>query len=252
MPQPLSRVTPNPGQIRWSADVISDKPQIAIIVAEIIALSSTIDHHMSLLLSRILKTRTGPVIAVMARLQTQGLQRVALDAAAQSSLSADDYRIFKSAFGAVETAQTGRHKVAHWIWGSASNIPGAVLMVDPTEFNSVAASAEAEFWGWQDAQENQKQIYASKIYVFNEDAFARFKRDLIEAEEIMRALGHFLNPSEPLSASIKNPGIVALLSRLSPQTREGSLQKLSSLRLFREALGRMDAVAKNTPRFPSE
>ena len=130
MPQPLNRVIPN-GEFRPNESVLNDNPELAKLVASIFALWASIEHSLSLLLVSVLGADAEPAIAMFATLTAQHLQMGALEAAAKAALSPNDFEVFCAAISMIESVQTPRNHLAHWIWGTCEQLPDALLLAEP-------------------------------------------------------------------------------------------------------------------------
>lgn len=239
MPQPLSRVKPDIRTVTWSARVFSAMPKFAVSIATAIAISANIDHELGLLLSRVLKTDSNPALAIFSKLQTMQLQKVAIEAAASATLDAQDFRVFKAALLATETAQIARNKLAHWLWGYSEDLDDAILLIDPDYFSQRAMSVDNWRRGYHDDIASLS-FNLERIFVYKESDFEQIIRDLAEADRILKFLAIYIEPSFDDNSNVQsNPDSL-------PLTRAESLRQLSNQRLFREALDRFDAKAKNT------
>ena len=126
MPQPLSRIASG-ANISLNQHTLKDKPEMAILVTEIFANWAQIEHGLSLLLVRVLGAVEGPAIAMYSVLTAQHLQNKALEAAAKSALQPEHYQVFLAVISAIESAQSARNRLAHWMWGSCKERPDLLI-----------------------------------------------------------------------------------------------------------------------------
>lgn len=95
MPQPINRIVRDP-HVVLNTNVLSNKPDFAIIVCEIFATWASIERDLSSLMVRLLGAKAAPAHAIFAILQTQSLQSKAFEAAAQSSLDESTFEAFSA------------------------------------------------------------------------------------------------------------------------------------------------------------
>src|SRR4051812_31129463 len=120
MPQPINRIVPN-AHVILRTTVLNDKPDFAILVAQIFATWARIEQQLSFLLVRVLGAQAAPAIAMYSTLTAQHLQLGALDAAAKAGLQEGDYQVFKAAVLVADMAQTPRNHLAHWTWAECKD-----------------------------------------------------------------------------------------------------------------------------------
>jgi hypothetical protein len=135
MPQPLSRIVSD-AKISLRVDALADKPDMAILVTEIFAVWAYIEYQLSLLLVQILGATETPALAMHSVLTSQQLQAKALEAAAKAALSAHDYQIFSAVTSVVESVQTPRNHLAHWVWGRCEQRPDLLVLIDPKMYKA--------------------------------------------------------------------------------------------------------------------
>lgn len=248
MPQPLSQVRSNVKSITWSPEALNDKPELALIITSIIAMSSNVDHELGMVLGI-------AALAIYGKLESQTLQRAALSAAAQAALSNEDYMIFQAVISTAESAQAERHRLAHWIWGICEDLPDALLLMDPKYWKEKRSKMEAMHRNSKHIplaidEATSQDIYIidqSKVFVYRIGDLQRAKRDLVEVANILFFYHLYLSP--PITADEAR-------QRAYPHdgigTSVGALRELSKIRLYREALDRLKGKAeRNTPQVPS-
>jgi Helix-turn-helix len=74
MPQPIDRIVPDP-HVYLKTDILQDKPEFAILVAEIFSVWARIEQELSLLLIRVLGANAAPVDANVDRSYVGRLER---------------------------------------------------------------------------------------------------------------------------------------------------------------------------------
>jgi len=266
MPQPLSRVCPDPGEITLSGDTLKSLPEMAIIVTQLFGRWARIDHELGLLLVRMLNARDTPALAMYSALSSPSARNDALVAAAKAVLSAADYNVFAAVHSAAKTVEKTRNKLAHWIWGTCEALPGALLLAEP------AGLVEMEKFHLQ-VYDNPLRFFASmnneewlrkggfdpdRIYVHR---LPDLERDLADMHEVGTILFWYKQYLRPIfsAESIKASTEADLAAGQEPHehtsgTSDEALRQLSSLRLFREALARIESRSgqNSSPQSPSE
>ncbi len=250
MPQPFSRIVPD-AHIALSPSALSDKPDMAILVTEIFAISAHIEHELNLLLVRILGAVEGPAIAIFSILTAQHLQIKALDAAAKAALVIEDYEVFLAILSAVESAQSPRNQLAHWIWATCKQRPDLLALADPKMIRDRDLRVQKYFQSGrqQTAADWQKiwdlyQFDPSNVLAFSKTDLERAKTDLSDMKDALFEFELYLHPEMPLASP--------LLKGISrDELRVAILNRLNDKRLFREALVRIRADQQNShPKTP--
>ncbi|MGE5259720.1 MAG: hypothetical protein ACM3MH_02450 [Actinomycetota bacterium] len=249
MPQPLSKF-PKVHSIGFDTNALANKPDMAVLVANIFAASAQIDHELSLILVRLLGADETPALAMFGILESQSLQRKALIAAAQAHFEDEpaEFETFSAIISAVECAQADRHRIAHGVWAKSDQLPDALLVADTKVLKeSTIALSQLKTARGPKAEEAVKKFASlfQGVYVYKKADLERVRRDLAEAEGIMSQYQIYLEPmfTEEHAAKFAIP----------VGTRAQALQKLSTSRLFRQALIRVrDKAAKNKPQSQCE
>jgi hypothetical protein len=248
MPQPLSRVRPN-ASIRLAPDSLDGKPELATLIAYIFAQWATIEAEVGMLLVRILGATAEPARAMYSVLTSQALQMLALNAAAKSALSTEQFEVFEAVLSVLETVQKPRNKLAHWIYGQCTDLPNAMLLADPQslkEMHTARALIPALLASGKLKRGQSDKAFGvdrKSVFVYRKSDLERIKRDLTDASAMLVHFRYYLNPIFTTEAEIAKAGD-------GPGTVSGSLRQLSTLRLFREALDRLRADQKNIPPSP--
>jgi hypothetical protein len=223
---------------------------LAVIVANILARWSTIEHHVSLLLLHVLGAEAKPALAMFSVLTTDRLQTSALMAAAKAKLTEDEFAVFKAALGALDCIKNDRHRLAHWLWGTCPELPDHLLLVNPEHLRQRDIRRE-EFKATVTNHlllepDRMKEFYGydlSEIQAYSKEDLERVKRDFSECTGMMVMLQVYLKPylqdDDPIAG------------RIPMGTRAEALDALLRQRLFRESLDRAKAT-KNTPGAISE
>lgn len=148
MPQPLSRVKPD-AHVFLSAKLVCETyPDLAAKVAHCIALSALIENLLAGMLASMLGAHGKPVAAMLNSLQSLGVKRGAIKAAAEVVLTdQDDLDLFTAVVDECDAACKHRHRFAHWAWATTKTYHGerelkALLFIDPKALLAQEADAK--------------------------------------------------------------------------------------------------------------
>lgn len=252
MPQPFNRIVPNP-TVRLHRDALADKPEMAALVTEIFAIWSSIEADLSTLLAKILGTSESPAFAIYSVLTAQHLQSKALEAAARAALAPDQYDVFLAAMTVVQSAQSPRNRLAHWLWGTCAERPDLLALADPKMIRSRILRINdhvGRYVDQKDFLESLKEGIDDGSFAFDTSAIVgvskgdleRSRDDLLEAEHMLLQFQFYLHPQlvhALLKRRIENASV--------ERTRATILDLLNDGRLFREALARIRADRQSTP-----
>lgn len=252
MPQPINKIIPE-SETYITRGALDEMPEMARLVCRIFATWATIEQQLNFLFYLVLGTDSAPAIAIYAELRTQALQNVALEASAKAALTAEDFEIFKAAISVANSVQTPRNHLAHWTWGKCRERPDLLVLFDPQMLKNRDFTVQHNLHTAPDL--NKIDLLAhTKLYYFDDAAslaytqadLKRALRDLEQAQEILTNLRHYLRPR-----SLELLGLVAPdMAVPSEEIRPSLLAKLNDQRLFREALARIRASQKSTPKPP--
>jgi hypothetical protein len=138
MPQPLRRVKKVSG-ITWGA-VLPARPQLASLILDCITIWSQTEIRLGTLLAVILRAEHGfAAVQMYLRLTSADARRSVLDAAAKSMLSNDDYNLFSLTMKALKPVRDRRNDFAHGLWGTAAELPDALLWVASDDYLAYGA-----------------------------------------------------------------------------------------------------------------
>jgi hypothetical protein len=238
MPQPLTRIVPR-AEVLFNPNVLADKPDMAALVCNIFAIWAKIEFELSLLMVRVLGADAAPALAMYAKLNTQNLQMVALEAAAKAALSADEFEVFEAMVSITDSVQTPRNHLAHWIWGGCKERPDLLVLADPRILKEREARLASHFQArdasklsWNDfalvAQFDQGSVLA-----YSKADLERAAHDLNETDDALLVFEMFLHPD------LKQNPLKVMVTHSPEEIRAEALRKLNEKRLFREALLRL-------------
>jgi hypothetical protein len=129
-PQRLSKVKPNAG-LALGPGTFSMRPQLAALVAAVIAFSAEIELQRGRLLAALLGSPNHETALAMYLSLTSGAaRRSALRAAAQTALTGVDLHLFEEITKASRATQKERNDFAHGLWGYSDDLPDSLLLVD--------------------------------------------------------------------------------------------------------------------------
>lgn len=199
MPQLFSRIAPNSG---FSIGNVGDyplrrHPELALLVAEVIASWSNVDGFMRQLFIELMGGPADTAATVFVALEIQSAKMAAINAVADLKLSDPHKKLLRAILSLIKTNQKSRDKIAHWTWGDSPDIPDALLLSNPKDSSSLAP------------------VSPDKILVYKERDF----RDIIAQNERLAGFGRrfqlVISPSGP-------PGRDQLFDRLcsEPEIRD--------------------------------
>jgi hypothetical protein len=106
-------------------------------------------------------------------------RRSVLDTAAKQSLSDDDYALFSLTMKALKPARDRRNDFAHGIWGTADELPDALLWIsadDHIKYRSYVRGG-IPTKTYLEAKEEMFQT----MFVYTKDDFEREQKEAVEA-----------------------------------------------------------------------
>jgi hypothetical protein len=127
--QPLLYVKPN-ANIRFPANALSERPDLAPLIGECIALWSRVEAQMAILLGAIMKAETGVASAVFLSIRNSRAQRDALTEAAQVALTGRELEMFSAIALVYQSLDGQRADLAHGIFAVSQELPDALLWID--------------------------------------------------------------------------------------------------------------------------
>jgi hypothetical protein len=126
MPQPLSKVRTSKFS-RWGTIVMRSRPQLALLVVEIVAAWAETEAQLVQLLSTLLKSEKAVGMSMYLNVSGAEARRAMLDGAAEKSLSAEDHALYSKTMKAIRPVRNRRNEFAHGIWGNCDELPEALL-----------------------------------------------------------------------------------------------------------------------------
>jgi hypothetical protein len=177
----------------------------------------------------------------------------ALTAAANVELAAypEKHRVFRAVLKAADIAQEDRHKIAHWVWAACPDLPDALLLADPefvraqniaqARVTEVANKSLAKILMGDDLDlpaelQGVWDINKHEVWVYAIEDLQKSLMTLHEAASVLFYFRFYMQPLRVNQLGGAPPDIEEL------GTSDGALHRLSSLRLFQEALARVDSL----------
>lgn len=131
----LEDVDPNMGfGVDANGMSLGGKPELAVLVARVIAAWATVESYVSLCSNALLAGQSNVAAAVYAVLSENALQYAALYAAADAALSPADAKLFRSALKKVRALGQGRHRLAHGVFAHSEALPGDLIIFEQRDF----------------------------------------------------------------------------------------------------------------------
>lgn len=131
MPQPLSRVSPNP-DIRIGRNAFKQAPEAAERIMDVFSAWSLIDSRITLIIAQMLKTDYAAAAAMYNALTNGTARRAALDAVAAQTLAGPSFCLLQAVLKVTKRSRDVRSDFAHHIWGYDKTLPGAILLIPPS------------------------------------------------------------------------------------------------------------------------
>lgn len=139
MVQPLSRVSPSAKFSLGRVATISNRPDLALKVMEVISIWSSVDSEILSLATELLKADYVAVASMLNAIVSAEARAAAIANAAQAVMSDEDFAMFLKIRDTTKASRKKRNEFAHHIWISSDDLPDALLLVDPKNIASVNA-----------------------------------------------------------------------------------------------------------------
>lgn len=129
--QPLNRHRPDASVTLMQNDTMQSRPEIAVLIAECIAVWAEVEFNLGHTLALILGADWQTGLAMYFALTGSASQRAALDAAATVKMTPAEKEVFDAVMIVVTKAGRQRNRLVHWCWGTSPQLPADLLLVDP-------------------------------------------------------------------------------------------------------------------------
>jgi hypothetical protein len=178
--QPLSRVVPESKMVGldiWPRDAMVQRPKVAVLVAEAIAEWAQVECSVGVILAVILETEAQTALAMFSALTSSNNQMTIVEAAAKAKLTKADSDLLSALLKIARRAAKERHKLAHWCWALAYELPEALLLIDPDYLGTLIANMN----GYHDAL---APVDRTRIFVLKETDAKRIVEKISESKEL--------------------------------------------------------------------
>jgi hypothetical protein len=229
-PQPLSKAQPDADVFLTAKHISTTRPELATKVAHAIALSSLIENLFAAMLTTMLGAQARPAAAMLRSLQSLGLKRAAIKAAAEEVLTDhDELDLFTAVVDECDSASKHRNRFVHWAWATASvgNVDlDALVFIDPKALLAHEANARGHMYPNDGRGLYGDEIDRSGVLVYRARDLDEAVAELERAHDYLSALRMLVIPS-PKAKSVFAQSHQRLLNA-PPIARR--LEKLRSLR----------------------
>lgn len=128
MPNPLSKVNPTAKHWNFGPKAVQDEPDLAKWITNIIVTWPHLEEKLGWSLAALLRTEAHIGVAIYSSLTSTAAQREILEHAAEVALASDeDLPLFLAMLDALKSVIKQRNPLAHDMWGSSTDVPGALL-----------------------------------------------------------------------------------------------------------------------------
>lgn len=133
MPQPLSSFPSIRQQynIRWGYETLTERTELAQLVAQVIAVGAQIEYAQDRAVSTIVGHDNDLAFAMFASLKSPTVRKSTMSELAEDRLSGAIRTTFNVAISAYDTVSGHRNDFAHHIWGICDQLPDALLLSHP-------------------------------------------------------------------------------------------------------------------------
>ena len=202
--QPLNYVRRN-AKFRVPANALGERPELAALIAECIAVWSQAEAQLAILLSAIMKAETGITAAVFLSIRNSRAQREALAAAAQIGLKDRELEMFSAIALLYQSLDSQRTDLAHGLFAISEDLPDALLWIDAKHFTNHHVESRSDVASnsllgqlAKDAKSEEK--LRSKFFVYRKEDFISLRDEIKDFWGAVFRLGMFLRmPTNPLA-----------------------------------------------------
>ena len=106
-------------------------PEVSALAARCIALGAQIESLYGAILITMLGANAKPAAAMYRSLQSLNAQSTVVQAAAEAVLENDELDLLAAISSLTNRSMVHRHRLAHWVWGSSSGYPDAIVLINP-------------------------------------------------------------------------------------------------------------------------
>ncbi|TIW28763.1 MAG: hypothetical protein E5V63_03890 [Mesorhizobium sp.] len=131
MTELLSAVSPK-ANYRVGVTALKERPKLAAMIAEVIALGSSIDHQWTMIMSSLSNADPQAIMAMHSTVSNSTVQRQMLLAVAAIKMKPELLNLFKAIDTVLTPCRRLRNEFAHHLWGDSEELQDALLLIDPT------------------------------------------------------------------------------------------------------------------------
>jgi hypothetical protein len=225
--QPLNYVRRR-AKFRVPANALAERPELAALIGECIAVWSQVEAQLAILLSAIMKAETGITAAVFLSIRNSRAQREALSAAAQIGLKDRELEMFSAIALLYQSLDGQRTDLAHGVFAVSEDLPDALLWIDAKDFTNHHVES------WSDVPSNvflaqlakdaeSEQKLRDKFFVYRKDDFISLRDEIKDFWAAVFRFGMFLRkPTSPLvEQEFQKLYTLAPIQRALQRVREG-------------------------------
>lgn len=261
MPQPLSSIK-HDATFTLATNALVGRPELADLVTQIIGVWSVIEQELETLFCRIFESNEPVSAAIYSAIPNQRTKMDALKAGVNSKFSNDIEKIenIYAVLDLVDRVKEIRHRLAHWRWGYSIDIPGALLLADPSSTKLTRISQtlvrKIDF-----SYDDSTRIFTdkilknigfdtSKIFVYFQSELNSELENLVQANFALSLLDLYINPqmTSERAAELKSHLDTQFHHSIDIGTSEWALSQLSGLILFEQARYRLDLKNNRIPK----
>lgn len=170
-PQKLSRA--QRGRINFEIAAIEQRPQLAVLLAEVIAAWGHIEAELGKALAGLLRADADVAMAMYMSVTSPSTQRELLEAAARARLTGDPLLLFQAIVIVAWGIYSERNKIAHCSWAVHENMPDALLWVPHTAMLRASANMQVSIHSPSPRRFDPKKVLldVDLIRVYRADVF---------------------------------------------------------------------------------
>lgn len=116
---------------RFTPDSLLLRPDFATVIGQCVALWTQTEVQMGYLLSAIMHSNTEAAVAVFMSIRNSKAQRDAMTAAAEATLTGDNFDLFGAILNFYRSVETQRNDLAHGIFGHCDENSEVIVWIDP-------------------------------------------------------------------------------------------------------------------------
>jgi hypothetical protein len=179
---------------------INDRPELASLVGQCVAMWSDVELQMALLLGAILKTNSDAAVALFLAIKTSRTQRDALSTVARLLLIGHDLDAFEALLIVYASLEKQRNALAHGLFGISDAIPDAILWSDTQDHANFLINVYLHEYKGKPLPDPHEKL-RSDMFVYTRKDLEDLLRDLTE---LQKAAFHFHCHHQPRESKPQN------------------------------------------------